>query len=109
MRSDAFGRVIAGPVGSGKTTACILEILRRAAAQAPAPDGLRYTRFAIARQTLRQLLDTVLKDVRQWLGELGEWKISEKTFHLNFNDVRSELVFIRSKTLLTRRGCSARS
>lgn len=94
MRSDAFGRLIAGPVGSGKTTACVLEILRRATEQAPAADGLRYTRFAITRQTLRQLLDTVLKDVKQWLGPLGEWRISEKTFFLNFGDVRSELIFI---------------
>ncbi len=94
MRSDAFGRLIAGPVGSGKTTACILEILRRATEQAPAPDGLRYTRFAIARQTLRQLLDTVLKDVKQWLGPLGEWKISEKTYYLNFGNVRSEVILV---------------
>ncbi len=94
MKSEAFGRLIMGPVGSGKTTAVILEILRRAIQQAPAADGYRYTRFAITRQTLRQLLDTVLKDVQQWLGPLGTWRISEKTFYLNFDDVRSELIFI---------------
>ncbi len=96
MKSDAFGRIALGPVGSGKTTACIMELLRRAVEQAPAADGLRYTRFAVVRQTLRQLLDTVVKDVRQWLeeGGLAEWKISDKTMYLNFGDVRSEWVFL---------------
>jgi hypothetical protein len=94
MRSDAFGRLIAGPVGSGKTTSCVIELLRRAIEQKPATDGLRYTRFVVVRQTLRQLLDTVLKDTRQWFGPLGEWRISDKTFYLNFQDVRSEVVFI---------------
>ena len=38
--------------------------------------------------------DTILKDTRDWLGGLGEWKVSENTFYLNFGDVRSELIFI---------------
>ena len=96
MKSQAFGRLILGPVGSGKTTSCIMELLRRAIEQAPAADGLRYTRFTVVRQTLRQLLDTVVKDCRQWLeeGGMGAWKISDKTFYLDFGDVRSEWVFI---------------
>lgn len=94
MRSDAFGRLIAGPVGSGKTTACIIEILRRASQQGLGEDGLRHTRFAIVRQTLRQLKDTVLKDVKEWFSELGEYRVSENTFYLNFERIRSELIFI---------------
>lgn len=94
MKSDAFGRLIAGPVGSGKTTACIIELLRRAALQGSALDGFRYTRFAIVRQTLKQLKDTVLKDVQSWCADIGEWRVSENTFHLKFGDVRSEWLFI---------------
>ena len=94
MKSDAFGRIIAGPVGSGKTTACVIEVLRRSILQSPGKDGKRYTRHAIVRQTLKQLKDTVLKDCRQWLGHLGEWKVSEGTFHLQFDDVVAELIFI---------------
>lgn len=96
MKSNAFGRLVLGPVGSGKTTACIMELLRRSVEQAPAEDGKRYTRFSIVRQTLRQLLDTVVKDCRQWLeeGGLGEWKISDKTMYLNFGDVASEWTFL---------------
>lgn len=92
--SNSFFRLIAGPVGSGKTTACIMELLRRAIEQAPGQDGLRYTRFAVVRQTLRQLRDTVLRDARVWLQGLGEWKVSDNTFYLEFANVRSEWLFI---------------
>lgn len=94
-KSPAFGRLILGPVGSGKTTGCIMELLRRSIEQEPAQDGKRYSRFAVVRQTLSQLIDTVVKDCRGWLeeGGLGEWKISDKTMYLNFGDVCSEWVF----------------
>lgn len=96
MVSGAYGRLIAGPVGSGKTTACIMELLRRSIMQSRAPDGYRYTRFAVVRQTLQQLKSTVLQDCHTWLGAngLGEWKVSESIYHLNFDDVRSEWVFL---------------
>jgi len=93
-KSDAFGRLIAGPVGSGKTTACVIELLRRSIEQGHGNDGLRHTRFAIVRQTLKQLKDTVLKDCQSWLKGIGEFKVSENCFHLNFSDVRSEWIFI---------------
>jgi hypothetical protein len=88
MKSAAFFRLIAGPVGSGKTTACIFELLRRAMEQAKAADGLRYTRFAIVRQTLKQLKDTVLKDIEQWLKGLVNYKVSDNTVYVHFGDVR---------------------
>lgn len=94
MKSEAFGRIITGPVGSGKTTACIIELLRRSSAQAPGSDGIRHTRHAIVRQTLKQLKDTVLKDCQNWLAGLGEFRVSENTFHLKFGDVKSEWIFI---------------
>lgn len=94
MKSEAFGRLIAGPVGSGKTTAAVIELLRRSMGQAKGKDGIRHTRHAIVRQTLKQLKDTVLKDCQNWLKGLGQWKVSDGTFHLDFDDVRSEWVFI---------------
>lgn len=96
MSSSAYGRIAAGPVGSGKTTACMIDLLLRAMTQYPAPDGNRYTRFAVVRQTLKSLKDTVLKDCETWLGSrgLGMWKVSESTFHVNFDDVRSEWIFL---------------
>ena len=94
MNSTAFGRIAAGPVGSGKTTSCVIELLRRSIEQDPGADGKRYTRHAIVRQTLKQLKDTVLKDCESWLQGMGGWKVSESTFHLNFNNVVSEWIFI---------------
>lgn len=97
MLSDMFGRIIAGPIGSGKTTGCIMELLRRAREQHPAADGKRYTRFAICRQTLQQLKATVLKDCEQWFSGYGEgaiWRVSESVFYLKFEDIRSEWAFL---------------
>jgi hypothetical protein len=94
MKSEAFGRLIAGPVGSGKTTACLFELFRRACEQEPAPDGLRYTRFAIVRQTLKQLKDTVLKDITSWLKDVATYKVSDSTIYIEVGDVRSEWLLI---------------
>ena len=96
LESQAFGRILAGPVGSGKTTGCILDLFMKARDQAPAQDGKRYTRFAIVRQTLKQLKDTVVKDCETILATpgMGKWKVSESVFHLDFDDVVSEWVFI---------------
>ena len=94
MQSAAFGRIVAGPVGSGKTTACIFELFRRACEQEPAEDGLRYTRFAIVRQTLKQLKDTVLKDIIDWLQEAADYRVSESTIYVEVGDIRSEWILI---------------
>ncbi len=98
MRSDAFTRVIAGPVGSGKTTACLFELFRRACEQEPAEDGLRYTRFAIVRSTLKQLKDTVLRDIVAWLEGIAEYKVSDNTIYIKIGDVRSEWLLIPLET-----------
>lgn len=96
MESRAFGRILAGPVGSGKTTGCILDLLMWAREQPRAHDGKRYTRFAVVRQTLKQLKDTVLKDCQTHLSTpgLGNWKVSDGTFYLEYDDIVSEWPFI---------------
>ena len=94
MLSEAFYRLVAGPVGSGKTTACILELMRRAAAQDASDDGYRYTRFAILRQTLQQLKMTVLKDILQWLNGFAIWRVSENTIYIEVGDIKSEWILL---------------
>ena len=95
LQSDAFGRLIWGPVGSGKTTGCIVEAARRMAQQAPSPvDGKRYSRFAIIRQSLKDAKATVLKDIRGWFGNIADWRVSESTLYLEYGDVVSEWPFI---------------
>jgi hypothetical protein len=94
MLSNAFFRVIMGPVGSGKTTGCIFEVLKRAMEQAPGRDGVRRTRFAIVRTTLSQLKMTVLLDVLAWLRPIASYKVSEQLITIEFDDVYSEWFMI---------------
>jgi hypothetical protein len=94
MQSEAFGRLIAGPVGSGKTLGCIFELLRRSIEQGRAPDGFRYTRWAIVRQTLKQMRETLLKDIMHGLEGIVSYKVSEHTIYIQFGEVRSEWILI---------------
>jgi hypothetical protein len=98
MLSEAFYRMILGPLGSAKTTTLIFELLRRSCEQAPGRDGVRYTRFALLRQTLSQLKNTVLKDIVQWFGPICEWKVSESTVWFKFGDVCSEWILLPLET-----------
>lgn len=95
MKSDAFFRLIQGPIGGGKSVVCIMEILRRCVQMPPGPDGLRRSRWAIIRNTRQQLKDTTLKTFMDWIkpGVLGKWKESEMMFVMQFNDVHAEILF----------------
>lgn len=94
MNSCAFVRAVVGPVGSGKSSGCIVEILARACEQAPGPDGIRRTRFAIIRNTYPELRDTTRKTFEAWIpAELGKWHEQSFTFHMRFGDVDCEVLF----------------
>ena len=94
MNSGAFVRIVMGPVGSGKTTALIMEILRRGIEQKPGPDGVRRTRWAIVRQTLSQMKMTILLDMLSWFRLFATYKVSEQLVTLDFNDVHIEIYLI---------------
>ena len=95
MQSNAELRVIMGPIGSGKSTGCVVEIVRRCKQQKLGKDGYRRSRWAVVRNTAPQLKDTTLKTWFDWVpaGVAGRWKESEKTFFLEFEDVRAEILF----------------
>ena len=61
MLDDSFVRGIRGPFGSGKSTACVFEIMRRAREQPPGFDGVRRSRWAILRNTYPELRTTTIK------------------------------------------------
>jgi hypothetical protein len=65
--SDARVRGLMGPFRSGKSSGCAVEIIRRACAQQPGPDGIRRTRWLVVRNTFSQLSDTTIKTVLMWL------------------------------------------
>ena len=105
MLDDAYVRVLAGPVGGGKSVTCVHELVRLACGQAPNAKGVRKTRAVIVRNTADQLALTTRKTVFDWLppGEAGIWKAVEKTFILmatlaDGTKVESEWLFIALDT-----------
>lgn len=96
MRSDAMIRGIMGPFGSGKSTACVMEILRRAQQQAKAPDGKRYSRWAVVRNTYPELKTTTIKTWHQWVpANLGKWQAEGPPTHLiTDGDLHLEVIFV---------------
>ena len=73
FNSKGFVRGLMGPVGSGKSYACCAEIFRRAVQQKPSPkDGIKYSRWAIVRNTHPMLRTTTLKTWLELLPE-GTW------------------------------------
>ena len=67
--SNKIVRGFLGPVGNGKSVACIQEILRCAADQWPNVDGIRKTRWAIVRNTYPELRTTTLNTWKAWIPE----------------------------------------
>ena len=67
--SDAFIRGLMGPIGSGKSVACCMEIVRRAFEQQPGPDGIRRTRWAIVRNSYPELKSTTIRTWLDWFKE----------------------------------------
>ena len=70
-----YFRMVRGPAGSGKTYAAMWEIWLRAIAQAPAPDGVRYSRALIVRNTYGMLRTSTLQTFKNTIGPL--FKIAE--------------------------------
>tara|TARA_A100001388_G_scaffold141359_1_gene104829 strand:- start:3783 stop:5120 length:1338 start_codon:yes stop_codon:yes gene_type:complete len=95
MNSDAKMRVLMGPVGSGKSVASCFEIVRRASQQQPGQDGVRRSRAAVVRETVRQLTDTTIKTFLDWFppGICGNFMRTTKTYFFKVGDVECEIMF----------------
>lgn len=82
MLDDHFVRLIMGPVGSGKSAGCFMELLRRASLQQPDSQGVRRTRFAVVRNTLQQLRQTCLADIQLWLSSIAHFRVTDQTVQI---------------------------
>src|SRR4051812_31450009 len=96
--SDAFVRGAMGPIGSGKSVACVMEIMRRAGMQRPGADGRRRSRWAVIRNTYGELRDTVLKTFFDWVPPSGnapprKWSASDFTYRITEGDLDLEILF----------------
>ena len=69
MKSEDFFRGLRGPVGSGKSVACCIEIFRRALLQKKNAEGKRKSRWAVIRNTNPQLRTTTIKTWLDWFPE----------------------------------------
>ena len=69
MKSDDFFRGLRGPVGSGKSVACCIEIFRRSLLQQKNAEGKRKSRWAVIRNTNPQLRTTTIKTWLDWFPE----------------------------------------
>ena len=96
-QDDTFIRGLVGPFGSGKSSACVVELVNRGRAQLPGPDGVRRTRFAVIRNTYAELRDTTIKTIMQWLPEMyfGRYIKHERTYTITaFEGAVIELIFL---------------
>lgn len=98
---DSFVRLIMGPYGSGKSTLCAQEIIRRACGMPVWANGRRRSRWGIVRNTSGELSSTTLQTWLGWFGDLGDIRKRQKpimTYEHTFNDGRGivelELIFI---------------
>lgn len=98
---DTFIRGVIGPYGSGKTTLCIQEIVKRTCDMPAWKSGRRAARWAVVRNTSGELYSTTLQSWLTWFGELGDIEKRQKpllTYKHTFNDGRGvvelELIFI---------------
>ncbi len=70
--SGAFVRALMGPIGSGKSVACIQAMFRIGLAQEPGPDGIAHSRWAVIRNTFPELKSTTIKSFEQWFGRIAK-------------------------------------
>ena len=95
-RSKKRIRGCLGPFGSGKSSGMLFEIIRKGRAQAPGPDGIRRTRWAIVRNTFPQLNDTTIKTILDWFPPIifGHYRSASHDYKITgFPGVEIELLF----------------
>ena len=96
MLDDSFFRGIMGPFGSGKSTVCVMEILRKAKDQKVGLDGKRRSRWAVVRNTYPELRTTTIKTWHQWIPpNLGRWvDTGPPTHHIQEGELDLEVIFV---------------
>lgn len=84
MLSQKYVRILAGPIGSGKSVACTHDLIAQGLEQQPNHEGIRKSRFLIVRNTADQLRSTTQKTVFDWIPDeiIDDWKVSLKELQL---------------------------
>src|SRR6185312_813981 len=94
--SRAFMRLLLGPFGSGKSSGCVIELVKWGKRQHVQRDGKRRARFAVIRNTYGELADTTIKTFLEWLPDrvFGTFDKSDNCYRLNqLDDLDVEVMF----------------
>lgn len=96
IRSQAFICGLMGPIGSGKSTAAIMKLLRNAQDQPMTKAGLRRSRYAIIRNTAPELKTTTMKSWHEWIPkDQGRWVgQGPPTHHITQDGIDMEVMFV---------------
>lgn len=107
LTSEKFIKLIMGPVGGGKSTVALIDLLNRAFTQTPY-NNVRRTKFIILRNTMAQLKSTVKPLIDQWMvampaSPMGEWRLTDNTFAVKARlpdgtTVHSEFILMAADT-----------
>jgi len=85
---NRFFKALMGPVGSGKTSGCVAEIIDKGIAQEPSSDGVRRTRWAVVRHSYRSLLDTTMETFFMWVPPEFFGNFSVTNFQYNIDKIK---------------------
>lgn len=98
---DSFVRLIMGPYGSGKSTICCAEIVKRTLEMPAWCNGIRRSKWAIVRNTSGELMTTTLQTWLHWFEALGGYTKRQKpvmtyehTFRDKYGICEIELIFL---------------
>lgn len=75
----SFVKAMMGPIGSGKSVACCMEIMKQASTAPVGEGGVRRSRWLIARNSYRELKDTTIATWSDWFppSSLGSWSAQD--------------------------------
>lgn len=97
MASTAPVKIIQGPIGSGKSLACVMTVWMKALEQVKQADGKRRCRAHVFRDTYGRLEDTTLKTWLEWFPEreFGRFYWSKPMYHeIRVGDLELDVHFV---------------
>jgi hypothetical protein len=96
-KDNSFFRGLMGPIGSGKSVSCCVEIFVRGSQRPVGKSGLRKSRWVVIRNTSPQLRDTTIKTWLDWFPEeiFGDMNRQPPFFHtVRVSDIQIEVIFL---------------
>lgn len=96
-KDNSFFRGLMGPVGSGKSVTCCVEMFIKASQRPKGKDGIRRSRFIAVRNTGPELETTTIKTWLDWFPEHIFGNLVRKppiTHNVKISDVEMEIIFL---------------